>query len=100
MDYAGPSGIPYEDVFLSEWSEEDREHALAHQAHTRALCGGCGTHPADWDPERGGHPEAFVVGYHRCPGCLQLQSARRQLASQPEMHSEGVHVILVPNPEL
>jgi hypothetical protein len=64
------------------------------------LCGGCQTHPADWDVELGGHPQAYVTAFWQCPGCLQIESAKRQLAEAPLPSREGVHVALVPNPDL
>jgi hypothetical protein len=49
-----------------------------------------------WDPKQGGHRHAMVAETHRCPGCELKEQLRSQLPSD----SKGVHVRLVPNPEL
>lgn len=34
-----------------------------------SVCQECGTNPADFDPEQGGHRIAFIPDVYTCPGC-------------------------------
>lgn len=54
-------------------------------------CPGCGTRPAEWDPNRGGHPAAYTAGGRVCPGCFNVETAREKWQNQA-----GVHVVLNP----
>lgn len=42
------------------------------------MCQACGTHPDDWDPAKGGDPNAWIAGEHHCKGCQRLEVAREQ----------------------
>jgi hypothetical protein len=77
MAYCGPLGIPWSE-FLS-WPKVDRDAAILWQQHRDRLCKGCGTHPDEWDPARGGHPRAFVATVHTCPGCGAVESQSDRL---------------------
>ncbi len=83
------------------WSDSDQDKAVAfHDFRTAQCLGGCGTELADWDPERGGHPEAFIAGTRTCPGCRVIAEENDNLRARAEavgVHSlAGVHVILRP----
>jgi hypothetical protein len=91
--------VPYESGFLA-WPEHDQDHALAREIHERESCGGCGTHPAVWDPARGGHPQALIASTYTCPGCKALVRKRREVESWPDLARDGVSVVLIPNPDL
>lgn len=61
------------------WTQADRDKAIHHQVLKAETCSGCGTHPDDWDPAKGGHRQAYVAKVDRCAGCAaveQLQEAR------------------------
>lgn len=92
MDYCGPLGIEYED-FL-RWSKVSRDAALIWQARQRATCKQCGTRDEEWDPERGGHPSAFVATHHRCPGCAALEAAREADEKSTLPRRRGVSIQL------
>lgn len=94
MDYCGPRGLPRSE-FLG-WAKDDRDAALLWLVRQRERCGSCGTHPEDWDPERGGHPRAFVATLSHCPGCAATED-RRKRADKAREHGElaaGSHVVL------
>jgi hypothetical protein len=55
-------------------------------------CAGCGTRPAEWDPERGGHPQAYVASGRMCPGCFALDAGSKQWEG-----AAGIHPELKPN---
>lgn len=82
MDYCAPRGIRWS-VFTG-WPEVDRDAALLWQLQQAETCPGCGTHADDWDPERGGHPAAFVASQRGCPGCAALERKQEQLAKKAE----------------
>lgn len=92
MDYCGPRGIPLSE-FLS-WDDDDQDAALLWQAHESRRCSGCGTHPEEWDPATGGRRDAYKPELRMCPGCMQLEQRRAQLADGPAMH--GAHLVLRP----
>jgi hypothetical protein len=78
------------------WTDADRALAEAYVEWKNGFCPDCGTREEMWDPKQGGHRHAMVAETHRCPGCELKEQLRSQLPSD----SKGVHVRLVPNPEL
>lgn len=50
-----------------------------HQLRKAQRCPGCGTHPDDWDPARGGAVDAFVADLDVCRGCASLEKERAEL---------------------
>ncbi len=58
-------------------------------------CGGCGTRPAEWDPERGGRADAYKPEVRQCPGCVMKAALAKGLPDD----SFGARVVLVPNSE-
>lgn len=97
MAYCGPRGIPHS-VFAG-WSEHDRDAALSWLAWSREVCASCGTHPAEWDPSRGGDRHAYGSGLHHCPGCEARHRGERDLAkARPGEVRAGTTVVLIPAP--
>lgn len=94
MAYCGPKGIPLSQ-FLS-WSEADQDAALAWQSHENRRCGGCGTHPDDWNEKQGGSRYAWHSEHYQCPGCVM----RERHADLPQVKDAGpgIHVRLRPGP--
>lgn len=90
MDYCGPHGIAWED-FLS-WSKTSRDAAILWQRRRNETCTGCGTHPDDWDPTRGGSEVAFRAELRSCRGCETHATAQAQIT---DAHGGGVQVVLV-----
>ena len=96
MAYCGPLGLAHS-TFLS-WDRDDRDKALIWAARQRGGCNRCGTRPAEWDPALGGHDDAYVAELHQCWGCHATAEAEQKAGSK--MKKPGVHVRLVPNPEV
>lgn len=79
------------------WDKPDRDKAIWWHIRSNEACGSCGTRRAEWDPEQGGHGEAYVATPSRCPGCEQIELAR----DSPEASAgRGVQVLLKPNPDV
>lgn len=96
MAYCGPHAIPHS-VFLGrvvrpgidpEWTQQDRDDALAWQAYENRRCSGCGTHPDEWADDK----FAFHAHLHECKGCKQ----RERLASSDKAKdaASGVSAVL------
>lgn len=66
------------------WTQTDRDKAIWHQIHKRQTCPSCGTHPDDWDPDKGGDLNAWVAGEHHCKGCQRLQVAQERTDKRAE----------------
>jgi hypothetical protein len=94
MDYCGPGRLPRSE-FLG-WAKDDRDAALLWVLRNRERCAGCGTHPDEWDPDKGGHPQAFLAALHHCPGCaaLEVRNKRADTERQKGEIGAGVHVVL------
>lgn len=95
MDYCGPRGIPWHD-FVG-WPKVSRDAAILWSQHQAQLCQGCGTHPDDWDLDKGGHRHAYVATVRRCPGCAALAQRterERKGKGQERQLEPGVHVSL------
>lgn len=98
MDICAAYRIPHS-IFLS-WSVLDRDKAIWHQIHAAETCRSCGTHPAAWDPAKGGHRAAYIAEIHLCPGCEQRQRVEKQLESPENKGQRGLSVRMRPNPEV
>ena len=60
-----------------DWTAQDREKALALHRFKASLCPcGCGTERSEWDPEQGGHEEAYI-GQIDHPGTRMARIALR-----------------------
>ena len=90
MAYCAPKGIPLS-RFLA-WSTADQDAALAWQAHDNRRCGACGTHPDDWDEDKGGTRYAYHAEAYVCRGCVESQ--RMQESPTVVDGGRGVHVRL------
>lgn len=99
VGYAAERGIPFKE-FLA-WDEGDQEVALVWLAQKRGVHGGCGTHPDEWDPRRGGDPEAYHAAVLLCPGCQKIELARSDLEKKKSAgeHVHGAYVALRHGPE-
>lgn len=95
MAYIGPLGIPLS-TFLS-WPEHDQDAALLWQAHESKRCHNCGTHPYDWNPDKGGRRHAYLAQVVRCPGCSVVDSAQK--TNEKELAAPGMMVRLIPAPD-
>lgn len=95
MAYCAPRGIP-RSAFLA-WSQEDRDAALTWQAEQGRRCPSCGTHPDDWDPERGGRRHAYKPDVEQCEGCSASHRGAEMFREQLDAFP-GSRVVLVPNP--
>jgi hypothetical protein len=91
-------GIPHT-AFL-EWEKSDRDKAIWEHVRSLTACGGCGTRPEEWDPNRGGHPHAYRAVPEPCPGCQQLESLRATLSKRDPAETRGIHVKLIRNEEV
>ncbi|WP_187234209.1 hypothetical protein [Actinomadura sp. HBU206391] len=87
--------IPHSE-FLS-WDEYDREKAIWWMVRERQRCRGCGTRPEEWDPEQGGHKDAYSAGTRMCPGCFHLETAREAGNGK---QATGIHLVLKPRREV
>ena len=52
------------------WSAVDRDKAIWLFLRERETCRYCGTRPDEWDPEHGGHRQAYVGRIVTCAGCV------------------------------
>lgn len=95
MDYCGPRALPRSE-FLA-WPEEDQDAALWWVVRDRQRCGSCGTHPDDWNPEVGGHKDAYCAEVRTCPGCQRRGVAEAELSKEREsgQPKHGAHVVLI-----
>ena len=96
MSYCGPLGLPHSQ-FLS-WDADDRDKAIVWALQRAQACPSCGTSPDEWDPALGGHDRAYVTELHQCWGCHTKAEAEKR--HKTRMDQPGVHVVLVPNPEV
>lgn len=75
------------------WTQLDRDKALWYAAWRAEMCPGCGTHPDEWDPAKGGSRTAYVAEQVRCPGCAASEQLRESIESQ-KVKDRGVRVEL------
>lgn len=77
------------------WSQLDRDKALWHASWKAGVCSGCGTHPDEWDPDKGGSRAAYEAVKIRCAGCAATEQLREATESQ-KTKDRGVRVELRP----
>jgi len=53
----------------------------------------CGTRLEEWDPEQGGHPQAYSGHIGTCPGCREIQLTRER-ANDEHAEAKGVTISL------
>lgn len=82
-------------VFLG-WDESDRDKAIWWSLRRRQACPSCGTRPEEWNPDRGGHRQAYLGHVEVCPGCVVMERTGEALEMK---QGRGNHVVLVRNPE-
>ncbi len=75
------------------WSQLDRDKALWYAAWKAETCSGCGTHPDEWDPAKGGSRTAYEATQKRCPGCAATEQLQESIAAQ-KTKDRGVRVAL------
>jgi hypothetical protein len=90
MAYCGPLGIPLS-RFL-EWEQADQDSALGWQAYESRRFPD-GTHPDDWNEERGGTRRAYHAHIDVHPGAALLEAA--QASEDFQAAGRGAHVHLV-----
>jgi hypothetical protein len=84
-----------------EWTQLDRDKAIWWLARTAATCQGCGTRHEEWDPEDGGHPDAYIGALTHCRGCEVRASAQESFDKQPKgTFRRGTAITLMRNPEV
>ncbi|GAA1353527.1 hypothetical protein ACFPK5_28735 [Streptomyces beijiangensis] len=98
MELCHAYGIPHSQFTGAgdgrRWSARDRAKALAYLVSLRAVCTGCGTRGAEWDPDAGGDRFAYITEPSRCPGCELIEMEREQVPEGPE--GRGVKIGLRP----
>jgi hypothetical protein len=58
------------------------------------VCPQCGTREADWDPDLGGDPYAYLASVHKCFGCEEIQRAQKDIPDGSA--AAGLKVVLLP----
>ena len=82
--------------FLS-WDEGDQEVALVWQQRRRTTHR-CGTHPDEWDPDKGGNPDAYHAATLLCPGCQRIEEEQAELDKKKGAGTRGAYVVLRAGP--
>lgn len=83
------------------WTDEDRDKAIWHAKYKAERCSGCGTHPDEWNPNKGGDRQAYGAVEERCAGCAALEQHQEALSSRAkEDRVRGVRVVLRPRAEI
>ena len=103
MGYCAPRGIPHSHFLGGPdvWTQEDREKALAWHQRELERCPHCGTHPDEWDPDKGGSPHAREPGLRHCRGCEVSAQAGdlHEQHTKKKGHRRGVHPVMnLPRP--
>lgn len=80
MEYCGPRGIPW--TKFHTWDQASRDAALLWQKLQNETCNQCGTHPDDWDPDKGGHIHAWVATKHPCKGCARVADGHKRMEKE------------------
>ena len=78
------------------WPVDDRDKAIWLFLRERETCRYCGTRPDEWDPDTGGHRQAYVGRIVTCPGCV----VRERTEEAPDIQGRGKTVELYRNPIL
>lgn len=76
-------------------STDDRDKAIWLFLRERETCRYCGTRPDEWDPEVGGHRQAYIGRIVTCSGCV----VRERTEEAPEAQGRGKRVELYVNPD-
>lgn len=77
------------------WTQADRDKAIWHQVQKAETCPSCGTRPAEWDPDEGGHRHAYTAEVGRCPGCAVLEQQQEAFSSAMKgEYPRGSRVVL------
>lgn len=77
------------------WTQQDRDKAIWHAQYKAQTCQGCGTHPDDWNPAKGGDRLAYAAVQSRCAGCAVLEQQQEAYESGPkEDKGRGVRIVL------
>lgn len=85
-------------MFLRDWTEDDRNKAIALFIQDARTCKQCGTDPELWNEDKGGHRRAFVAEEHFCPGCEVKEGAEERFRkSQGDGPSKGFSIRLARN---
>lgn len=92
MNYCGPHGVGWLE-FLS-WPKVSRDAAILWQQHRAEVCTGCGTHPDEWNPARGGRPDAFEMGPTHCRGCEVRAQAEEQFERDRKRYRRGTTMVM------
>jgi hypothetical protein len=86
-------GLPHSQ-FLN-WSRDDRDKALWYQIRQGETCRGCGTHPDEWDENKGGHRRAYLAEILVCPGCEVRQREEHELQNGERWKKvRGAYVVM------
>lgn len=96
VGYCAPLGIPLSQ-FL-RWSKADQDVAVAWHIESQRRCSSCGTHPDDWDPDAGGHLDAYVPATEICPGCAKAHTGQAMYRDDLEQFP-GARLVLARNPD-
>lgn len=79
------------------WTQQDRDKSIWHARYRAERCSGCGTHPDEWDPAKGGDRQAYAAVESRCAGCAMLEQQQAALSSRAkEDRTRGVRIVLRP----
>lgn len=81
------------------WSQDDRDKAIWQRIRRSETCGSCGTHPDEWDEDRGGHRRAYTASIVVCPGCEVRQREEAELKAPRWEKVRGAFVVMRRNPK-
>lgn len=79
------------------WPQADQDAAIAWHIEDSRRCKSCGTHPDDWDPEAGGHRDAYLPATEVCQGCAKARTGQAMFGSELEQIA-GTRLVLTRNP--
>ncbi|MEU1078524.1 MULTISPECIES: hypothetical protein [unclassified Streptomyces] len=90
-------GIPHSQfrgIGDGQWTERDRDKALAYRDYQRSVCTQCGTRYDEWDHGFPGQEDAYVATIQRCVGCQVIAEKQDELKEEGDLH--GKRIALVP----
>ena len=73
-------------AFLNEWSEQDRELAIALQLHERSRCPGCGHSKAETWVDPSDAEYHYLADEVKCLTCSVLEAAKAGQKSEKGLH--------------
>lgn len=85
-------GIPHST--FAGWDRDDRDKALWWHIHRVETCQSCGTRPEEWDPDRGGDPDAYVATATHCRGCEVRARAEESFNRDKKQYRRGTTITL------